>query len=282
MYPSEELWNEAGERYKLLASGQVLEGDFKLRRKDGGSLLCRAVGRAVNPDSPEASVIVTYSDSSERHAAERALRKSEAMYRNLVETSNDLIWSVDAEGRWTYLSPAAARRIYGCPPGDLIGRGFSEMLAQEVSERDLAVFRRILAGEPMFDYLTRHRRRDGSHVDLSFNAVPLRDTRGAVVGATGTARDVTAEKQAAAAQYENVEKLRLAVDAAELMYWNGSATPTSCTGAAILRRWSARRAAATRAGPSTWRSSIPRTATATSPPSTRPGSRRASAPTSTA
>ena len=219
LYPSEELWNEAGERYKLLASGQVLEGEFKLRRKDGGSLLCRAVGRSTNPESPEASVIVTYSDTSEWHAAERALRKSEAMYRNLVETSNDLIWSVDAEGRWTYLSPAAARRIYGCPPGDLMGREFSEMLAQEVTERDMAVFRRILAGEPVFDHLTRHRRRDGSHVDLSFNAVPLRDTRGAVVGATGTARDVTAEKQAAAMQYENVEKLRLAVDAAELMYW---------------------------------------------------------------
>jgi diguanylate cyclase (GGDEF)-like protein/PAS domain S-box-containing protein len=47
----------------------------------------------------------------------------------------------------------------------------------------------------------------------------MRDARGAVIGATGTARDVTAEKIAAAAQYENVEKLRLAVDAAELVYW---------------------------------------------------------------
>lgn len=219
LYPSEQLWNEAGERYKLLASGQVLEGEFKLRRKDGSSLLCRAVGRSANTEAPESSVIVTYSDTSERHAAERALRKSEAMYRNLVETSNDLIWSVDAEGRWTYLSPVAASRIYGCPPGDLLGREFGEMLAQETTERDMAVFRRILAGESVFDHLTRHRRGDGSHVDLSFNAVPLRDARGAVVGATGTARDVTAEKAAAAAQYENVEKLRLAVDAAELMYW---------------------------------------------------------------
>jgi diguanylate cyclase (GGDEF)-like protein/PAS domain S-box-containing protein len=219
LYPSEALWNEAGERYKLLAGGQVLEGEFRLRRKDGSPLLCRAVGRAANPESPQASVIVTYSDSSERHAAERALRKSEAMYRNLVETSNDLIWSVDADGRWTYLSPAAVRRIYACAPEEMLGREFREMLAQELSERDMAVFRRILAGESVFDYQTRHQRRDGSHVDLSFNAVPLRDARGVVIGATGTARDVTAEKVAAAAQYENVEKLRLAVDAAELTYW---------------------------------------------------------------
>ena len=219
LYPSEALWQEAGERYKLLTSGQVLEGEFKLRRKDGGALWCRAVGRAANPDMPETSVIVTYSDTSERHEAERALRRSEAMYRNLVETSNDLIWSVDAAGRWTYLSPAAARRIYGCPPQELLGREFGEITAQEVLERDTAVFRRILAGESVFDYETRHLRGDGVHVDLSFNAIPLRDARGAVVGATGTARDVTAQKVIAASQYENVEKLRLAVDTAELEYW---------------------------------------------------------------
>ena len=219
LYPSEALWNEAGERYKLLKGGEVLEGEFKLGRKDGSPLWCRAVGRAMNPETPQASVIVTYSDTSERHAAERALRKSEAMYRNLVETSNDLIWSVDAEGRWTYLSPAAVRRIYGCEPADMLGRGFREQLAQEVSERDVAVFRRILEGESVFDYETRHMRRDGSQVDLSFNAVPLRNAKGAVTGATGTARDVTVEKTAAAALYENVEKLRLAVDAAELVYW---------------------------------------------------------------
>lgn len=219
LYPSDALWNEAGQRYKLLAGGQVLEGEFKLQRKDGSALWCHSVGRSLDPASPEASTIVTYSDTSERHAAERALRKSEAMYRNLVETSNDLIWSVDAEGRWTYLSPGAVRRIYGCQPGDLLGREFRELTAPEVGERDVAVFQRILAGESVFDYQTRHLRRDGSHVDLSFNAVPMRDARGTVIGATGAARDITAEKLAAAAQYENVEKLRLAVDAAELMYW---------------------------------------------------------------
>ena len=219
LYPSEAHWVEAGERYKLMRSGDVLEGEFRLRRKDGSELWCRAVGRAIDPRAPEASVVVTYNDTSERHAAERALRKSESLYRNLVETSNDLIWSVDAAGRWTYLSPAATRRIYGCEPRDILGREFRELLAQEVADRDLAVFARILNGESIYDYQTRHRRLDGGHVDLSFNVVPLRDARGNVIGATGTARDVTAEKLAAAQQYENVEKLRLAVDAAQLTYW---------------------------------------------------------------
>ena len=219
LYPDEALWREAGERYKFMRSGEAVEGEFRLRRKDGGNIWCRAVGRAIDPGAPEASLVVTYLDTSERRAAERALRKSESLYRNLVETSNDLIWSVDLKGCWTYLSPAATRRIYGCEPQDLAGQPVGALVVPEVAERDAAVFARILQGESAFDHQTRHRRRDGGHVDLSFNAVPLRDARGTVVGATGIARDVTAEKLAAAAQYENVEKLRLAVDAAQLTYW---------------------------------------------------------------
>src|SRR6185369_1616479 len=142
------------------------------------------VGRSLAPDAPVPSAIVTYSDTSERHAAQRALRKSEGMYRSLVETSNDLIWSVGTDARWTYLSPAATRRIYGCQPGEMMGHEVRERLAPEVSERDVAVFNRILSGESLFDYETRHVRRDGTHVDLSFNAVPLRDSRGMVIGAT--------------------------------------------------------------------------------------------------
>jgi diguanylate cyclase (GGDEF)-like protein/PAS domain S-box-containing protein len=219
LYPNDEVWREAGERYALLKGGEVRDGEMRLARKDGSRIWCRVVGRAVNPETPQASIILAYTDVSERHVAESALRRSEAMYRNLVETSNDLIWSMDAAGHWTYLSPAAVRRIYGGEPGELLGRDVKELLSPELSERDLAVFRRIFAGESVFDHQTRHLRRDGSHVDLSFNAVPLRNAQGKVVGATGTARDVSAEKAAAAALYENVEKLRLAVDAAELMYW---------------------------------------------------------------
>jgi diguanylate cyclase (GGDEF)-like protein/PAS domain S-box-containing protein len=170
------------------------------------------------------------------------------MYRNLVETSNDLIWSMDAEQRWTYLNPAAVRRIYGCEPADMLGRGLGEVLAPELAQRDLAVFRRILGGEPVFDYQTRHVRRDGTPVDLSFNAVAMRDAAGAVVGATGTAHDITREKQAAAALHEIVEKLRLAVDAADLLYWewdrdtdqlSWGRDPSSLTGAqgSHVARW---------------------------------------------
>jgi len=175
--------------------------------------------RAIDPERPERSAFVAFTDIHDSHAAAQALRASESMFRNLVETTNDLVWSLDSEARWTYVNPAAARRIYGVGPEALLGKSFRDLPAPELRERDLAVFRRVIAGERVFEFETRHLRRDGTQVDLVFNAVPLRDAAGAATGATGTARDVTREKAAAAALHESVERLRLAVDAADLIHW---------------------------------------------------------------
>ncbi len=219
-YASDEQWGAAGEEaYRRLASGDVIEGDSRLVRRDGSRFWSRALGRSLDPSAPEESAIFVFSDASERIAAEQAVRASEALYRNLVATSNDLIWSIDLERRWTYLNPIAAQRIYGCAVEELIGRPLTDRSAQAVRERDAAVFGRVMAGEQVFDYETRHTRRDGSHVDLSFNATALTDAKGTIVGATGTAHDVSEQKRAAAALHESVAKLRLAVDAADLYYW---------------------------------------------------------------
>jgi len=219
LYGSDEAFAEADRAYQQLRGGAIIEGDAVLARRDGSELWCRLQSRAVNPLAPGDSVIVTYTDIGERRAAETALRASEEMYRSLVETSNDLIWSVDLGRRWSYLNAAAVRRIYGCEAHELLGRPVAERTAAQALERDAAVFGRVLQGESVFNHETRHVRGDDRIIDLVVNAVPLRDARGVIVGATGTAHDVTEQKRAAAALLEGGERLRLAVDAASLYYW---------------------------------------------------------------
>ena len=230
LYGSDRSWKAVGtDTYARLAGGGVIEDDTRMVRKDGTPVWCRSLGRALDAGNPEAAAIFAFSDAQDRRAAERALRESEEMYRNLVETSNDLIWTIDREGRWTYLNGAAVRRIWGGEASDMLGRPFSDSLTGEVRERDKAVFNGIFAGEALYNYETRHLRRDGTPVDLSFNAIPLRSQAGEIVGATGTARDITEVKLAAAALYESVERLRLAVDAADLYYWEWNVTEDSYT-----------------------------------------------------
>ena len=123
-----------------------------------------------------------------------ALRVNEQEYRNLVETSHDLIWSLDAQGRWTFVN-AAVRRIYGYEPAEMLGRPFTDFLTPAQAEIDLAAFARIKAGTPHFNYETVHQRKDGSPVWLNFNAMVLCDKEGEVLGTTGTAQDVSERRR---------------------------------------------------------------------------------------
>ncbi len=122
-------------------------------------------------------------------------RERERAYHTIVETSHDLIWSTDATGRWTSVNQAA-RDIYGYEPGEMAGQPFTHFVAPEHVEADRAAFERIKEGRALFNFETVHRRRDGRRVNLSFNAVVLRDDDGTVLGATGTAQDITERKKA--------------------------------------------------------------------------------------
>ena len=112
-------------------------------------------------------------------------------YKRLVETSNDLIWSVDAQGRFTFVNDAAALRIYGYTADEMLGRPFAELMSADQAEKDLKAFESIKAGNRAFNYRTVHLRKDGSPVHLSFNAVVDLSPSGEVLGTTGTGTDVS-------------------------------------------------------------------------------------------
>ena len=130
-------------------------------------------------------------------------------YKRLVETSNDLIWSVDAQGRFTFVNDAAARRIYGYSAEEMMGRPFSELMTEEQARQDLEVFERIKQGYKAFNYRTIHLRRDGTPVHLSFNAVVELSPTGEVIGTTGTATDVSDLVRYAAELERSEERYRL-------------------------------------------------------------------------
>ncbi len=130
-------------------------------------------------------------------------------YKRLVETSNDLIWSVDAQGRFTFVNDAAARRMYGYSSEEMVGRSFVELMSPEQAEKDLKLFAEIKAGKPAFNYRTVHLRKDGSPVHLSFNAVVQFSPSGEVIGTTGTARDVSDIVHYAAELERSEERYRL-------------------------------------------------------------------------
>ena len=65
----------------------------------------------------------------EKRRVIQLLLDSESRYRDLVETSHDLIWATDAQGRFTYLNNGAFD-LLGIPPKELMGRCFFDFEAR--------------------------------------------------------------------------------------------------------------------------------------------------------
>lgn len=167
---------------------------------------------SYSTDGTCSGVYAVLIDNTERKRAEEKLRQSEKQYRDLVETSNDLIWAVDAVGRWTFVNRQAANAIYGCEPEEMLGKPFTAYMTRQQVTRDLRAFATIKAGHPCFHYETVHVRKDGTSVDLSVNAIVLRDEQGKVIGSTGTATDITRWKQAEQAVRKSEQLYRCLIE----------------------------------------------------------------------
>jgi len=126
--------------------------------------------------------------------AEEEVRKSKLLYQNLVETSHDLVFQCDREGKYVFLNKAWESTI-GYRIDEMLGRNFSDFKKPDVAERDLQVFARLLKGESVLGYETTYITKSGEERNLLFNEVPRHDVSGRVIGTQGMAFDITERKQ---------------------------------------------------------------------------------------
>ncbi len=133
-------------------------------------------------------------DISEVNASAKKAAHAERRYRHLVETAHDLVWSMDLQARWSYLNNAA-RLIYGREPEEMIGTHVRDYQLEEYCSQDFSAFTDILKGKELVQYETAHVDSEGAVHYLSFNATAYRDEDGNVIGISGTARDITEQKE---------------------------------------------------------------------------------------
>jgi PAS domain S-box-containing protein len=145
------------------------------------------------------------------HASELArvadkLRASERQVRDFAEISSDWFWEQDAELRLQWLSSTA---FNAHDPGSYVGVKRWELAGADVTQEPWpAHVADLEARRPFRDFRYQLRSSDGVLHFVSASGVPVYDDAGTFLGYRGTARDVTAEVQAA-------EELRRSKEAAE-------------------------------------------------------------------
>jgi len=179
-------WDEQG----VLVAGRTHGGHRRYSRELIDRLTGTGLGAANEKATKELATI--RKSLAEKRRIIQLLLESENRYRDLVETSHDLIWTTDAQGRFIYLN-AAANAIFGVAAKDLVGRCFFDFEADpsHVSNRRfLAMLKRN--GE-VKHYVTRLITSAGEDRWIGINARVMLDDSGAICGIRGTARDITEE-----------------------------------------------------------------------------------------
>jgi PAS domain S-box-containing protein len=223
-----ELWWDVlhpDDRIRVLAEeksvaepGGRLRSEYRLRRRDGEWIWVRDEATAIEDENGELRFQGVLLDITETKRTEAALEQSERKYRDLVQASHDLIFSVDPEGRCTFVNDASAD-ILGYKPAELVGRSFGDFMDREAAVAARETLAQAIAGRPVTGYEVATTRKDGGRVVLSANAYPVLDPDGAVVGVTGTARDITQQKRVQAAVEHKHAQLQQIIDNSPLVIW---------------------------------------------------------------
>jgi PAS domain S-box-containing protein len=177
--------------------GGYEERDWTYVRKDGGRLIVQLAMTAVRDATSEVvGFLGTAVDVTGRKQAEEALRESAAKYRQLIDNSHDIIYSLTPEGTFLFVG-AAWTRMLGQPVSEVESRPFAEFVHPDDQEACFEFLKKVIqTGERQEGVEYRVQHADGSWRWHTSSATPVRDASGAVTQYDGIGRDITERKQA--------------------------------------------------------------------------------------
>jgi len=170
--------------------------EITLQRKDGQPVICLNTATAVRDTGGK---IVRYqgalADVTERRSIEKRLYQQQEFARRLVDSFPDLIFVVDTQKRYTFVSPKV-NEVLGYEPQEAIGMVFGDRTHAEDRTAALSVFDDVIQGKRNFASIEiRVRHKLGEWRRLRCHFSPLFDVDGTIEGVVISGRDITEVKR---------------------------------------------------------------------------------------
>jgi PAS domain S-box-containing protein len=177
---------------KQLERSGSWEGELIHHKRDGSPLVVASLW-VLHRDAQgrPLRVMESNTDITERRLAEEVRERLAAV----VESSEDAILSLNLDGTITTWN-LGAEKLFGYAGAEAVGK---PILILEPSERRNQVsdmLQRLGRGERIEEIDTVRVRKDGSKIDISARMFPIKDSNGAIIGASKIARDITQRKRA--------------------------------------------------------------------------------------
>ena len=170
---------------------QEIRGRVNLLAQDGSPIAAEFIAVARLDEAGRfAGANGSVRDMRDRDRLERELHDSEARFRQLVQTSPDVIYRADAEGRFVFMAEGS-EALFGWAPADVIGMNFADFTAEESLPEAMANFQQQMTEHDVvrrFRYMVKYR--DGTTFPAEITSVSVWED-GRFAGVQGTVRDVT-------------------------------------------------------------------------------------------
>jgi len=195
--PALHLWDRGEDRAlvvsELASKGKVQEREFQFRKKSGERITGLFSAEIITVNN-EKCVLSSIDDITERKQAEEALRESEDKYKSLIDNFQDIIFTIDLEGKITFASQNTMEK-FGYESAETINMNILNFIQEEDRQRAMESLQKGMNGEKIKRFQIQVITKSGGRLffECSFSRV-YKDR--AVVGAQAIARDITERKQA--------------------------------------------------------------------------------------
>ena len=148
-------------------------------------------------------------DISRRKETEEKLRKSEEQFRALVNSVEDIIYTLDSHGRHTGLYGRWVEK-YGANPSDYLGKSAEDIFGKKAGRVHMKANKKALKGEFVVYEWEVGEGEGKKYFQTSLS--PFRDVKGKITGLVGIGRDITELKRAEERFRESEKNFRAFMD----------------------------------------------------------------------
>jgi PAS domain S-box-containing protein len=120
--------------------------------------------------------------------------EAQSLLAAIVASSEDAIVSKTLDGVVTSWNKGA-EQLFGWTAEEAIGKSIHLIVPPELRDQERNILDRLRLGERIEELEVERKRKDGSRIEVSVTISPVRDRRGHIIGASKTARDITARKR---------------------------------------------------------------------------------------
>ncbi len=175
-----------------MAGKEVPPYELEFLKKSGGAIIGEIRAAPIrNEEGKITHDLIMVTNVTGDKKKERERRETERLYKMVLDTSSELIYVVDAKGKFHYHNNAF-EKVLGYTHKDVEELNALKLLHPADYPKILKIVPKVISGGKKIENIEyRYRKKDGTYARISSNFAPIKDENGKRTLGVGISRDIT-------------------------------------------------------------------------------------------